>query len=202
VYLSEALISDGCCNFDSIGIFQKGYGNQGTVVSFEAENMLSSDLLPDLEISTRGLLEYEVRGLKICFPSLLIHLHELLSANIPGIDTTLALYTRTLKEIISALVKEWESDAPVRLQGKELTLEHVGHEWRSVFEPASVFTGYYFFVTSFRRTLWETGLVRVPLIGTFRREKALVRFEASPELLELIDANPKEAAPKEEKAGA
>lgn len=189
VYTVQSLISRGKCELESFGTFEKNYDFARLLISFDAGSVVSRLMMPDMDFSGEGL---DSLAIQICGQNAIPYLYELATVEARG-EIVASLFARAIRDI---------SDSVVTLENvtaQKLSAEDIwGPQWRlnswlGVLARATAVAEYYALAVSIGRAIHDSGKKEVPEVGTFLYDGRKIKFEASANLIELIEANPQVA---------
>jgi hypothetical protein len=184
-YIVESLIDNGLCELEGIGIFQKSYSAQLSVL-FTAGSVISGAKLPDMLFNTE---EVDSLPMRICRQNAIPYAYELLASKIPG-DITHYIFAQAIPEVVNSVVTAQSAT------DNEMTADDIwGSNWKSnswagVLSRAVAFATYYLLTVSYAQSVHNVGEKEIPEVGKFVYDPQRIKFEASPALLDLIAANP------------
>jgi hypothetical protein len=181
-YLVGSLVGRGQCELESFGTFTKIYNYGRLSIQFESKSIFSQLTMPDMKFKGGDL---DPLALRICGQNVIPYLydHAVSGGNIDD------LFFRAMRDTRNSLLSLKD------VMAKKLSEEEIwGHQWKfsswvGTLARASALASYYALVISIGRTIHEVGQRAVPEIGTFSSSDRQIIFEASPDLLQLVDAN-------------
>lgn len=184
-YLTESLISDGRCELEAFGDFSKSYDLSRLSILFTAGSAVSWVKMPDLKFDVEELGSLPMQ---ICRQKAIPYIYEQAVGGF-STDNDSSIFVSAVEDMVKTIV------ASEHLAANEITEQDISganwptRSWAGTLARALAFATYYMFAVNLGLSVHKFGKMEVLNVGTFY-EARRIRFDASPSLIDLINANP------------